>query len=88
MLIVVCEVRRFTCAVRRLICAVLALIWKVVFISGVATSLATDVVMSILPIVPATAMPARGSANQMWPSGPRVSGPGLKVATTAGPVTG
>ena len=87
-LTVVCDVRRLSCDVRLLICAVRALIWKVVFISGVSNSLAIWVVVSILPIVPATAMPASGSANQMWPSGPRVSGPGLKVAITAGPVTG
>jgi hypothetical protein len=83
-----CDVLALIWVVLRLICAVVRLIWKVLFISGVANSLATWVVMSILPIVPATPMPAKGSANQMWPSGPLVSGPGLKVAITAGPVTG
>jgi len=83
-----CAVLTLTCVVLRLICAVLRLIWNVLFISGVATSLATWVAMSILPIVPATPMPASGSANQMLPSGPFASGPGLKVAITAGPVTG
>ena len=53
------------------------LIWIVVFISGVENSLATLVAMSTVPIVPAMSMPASGSANQMLPSGPRVSGPGL-----------
>src|SRR6187399_3158150 len=51
-------------------CEVRRLIWIVVFISGVEYSLATWVVMSTVPIVPAMSMPASGSANQMLPSGP------------------
>ena len=58
-------------------CEVRRLIWIVVFISGVAYSLATLVAMSTVPIVPAISIPASGSANQMLPSGPRASGPGL-----------
>ena len=69
-------------------CEVRRLIWIVVFISGVEYSLATLVAMSTVPIVPAMSMPASGSANQMLPSGPRVSGPGLNDTRPAALVTG
>src|SRR6188508_1982338 len=58
-------------------CEVRRLIWIVVFISGVEYSLATLVAMS-----------TSGSANQMLPSGPRVSGPGLNEVRPAALVTG
>jgi len=69
-------------------CEVRRLIWIVVFISGVEYSLAMWVTMSTVPIVPAMSMPASGSANQMLPSGPRVSGPGLNDVRPAAFVTG
>jgi hypothetical protein len=69
-------------------CEVRRLIWIVVFISGVEYSLATLVAMSTVPIVPAMSMPASGSANQMLPSGPRASGPGLNDIRPAALVTG
>src|SRR5215203_2910554 len=69
-------------------CDVRRLIWIVVFISGVANSLATLLVTLTVPIVPAMSMPASGSANQMLPSGPRANGPGLNDTRPAARTTG
>ena len=69
-------------------CAVRKLHWIVFFINGVWNSLATLVATSTVPMVPATLIPASGSANQMLPSGPRDSGPGLNDTRPAALVTG
>jgi hypothetical protein len=69
-------------------CDVAVRIWIVVFISGVGNSVATLVAMSTMPTVPASVIPASGSQNQMLPSGPRVSGPGLNDISPAARSTG
>ena len=69
-------------------CEVAWRIWIVVFSSGVGNSVATLVVMSTVPTVPASVMPASGSQNQTLPSGPRVNGPGLNDISPAARVTG
>src|SRR5664279_4618293 len=69
-------------------CDVLRLTCDVVSIKGVGNSLATPVVTSIVPMLPLRLMPATGSANQRFPSGPLAKGPVANGPSPGAGVTG